>query len=223
MIRINLLPHREMLREKRKKQFTTIVMLWLVGGVAVAVLVALGIEGLISAQNERNDFIQRENRELDAQIREIAQLRQEIDSLKARQQAVESLQRDRTLPVHLMDDLVRHTPEGIYFKQLKQEDRKVTLVGISESNERISNLLRELSKETPWLERPELVIIRAVPLGKPEKDKPQRRGFEFAVNATIRAPSAEDGQPVSAPPTGAPAAAGGAAAAPAPAGPAAQR
>jgi len=199
MIRINLLPHREMRRERRKKDFVAFMLLVVVFGASVALLVALGIGQRIDAQQARNDYIKRENDKLDAQIKEIALLRQEIDSLRARQLAVENLQRDRTLPVHVMDELVKYTPDGIYFKQVKQEERKVSLVGVAQSNERVSNLLRSLSYETPWLERPELVEIKAAPAGKPDA-KDTRRVFEFAVNAMVKTPAAADAKPAASKP-----------------------
>lgn len=190
MIRINLLPHRELRRERRKKDFMAMLVATVVAGAAIAGVVALGIGSQIDAQQARNDFIKRENDKLDAQVREIAKLREEIDSLKARQLAVENLQRDRTLPVHVMDELVRQTPEGMYFRHIRQADRKVTLQGLAQSNERVSSLLRSLANETPWLERPELVEIKAIALGKPDpkdKDKEVRRVYEFSLNATIKA------------------------------------
>jgi type IV pilus assembly protein PilN len=199
MIRINLLPHREMRRERRKKDFVAFMLLVVVFGASVALLVALGIGQRIDAQQARNDYIKRENDKLDAQIKEIALLRQEIDSLRARQLAVENLQRDRTLPVHVMDELVKYTPDGIYFKQVKQEERKVSMVGVAQSNERVSNLLRSLSYETPWLERPELVEIKAAPAGKPDA-KDTRRVFEFAVNAMVKTPAAADAKPAASKP-----------------------
>lgn len=188
-IRINLLPHRELRRERRKKDFIAILVATVVAGAGIAALVALGIGSRIDAQQARNDFIKRENDKLDEQVKEIAKLREEIDSLKARQLAVENLQRDRTLPVHVMDELVRHTPDGMFFRQLRQADRKVTLTGLAQSNERVSNLLRSLAHETPWLERPELVEIKAITLGKPDpRDKDAgRRAYEFSLNATIKA------------------------------------
>jgi len=193
MIRINLLPHREMRRERRKKDFMGLLVLSLVASGGTALLVALAIGSRIDTQQARNEFIVRENAKLDAQIKEIAQLREEIQALKARQQAVENLQRDRTLPVHVMDELVKHTPDGLIFKQVRQDDRKVSMVGLAQSNERVSNLLRALAKDTPWLERPELVEIKAVQLGRPDaKDKEARRVYEFSVNAMVKTPAADD-------------------------------
>lgn len=210
MMRINLLPHREMRREHLRKDFLRVVLLTVLAGAGLVALVAAGIETRISAQRDRNAFIERENRELDGQIREIAQLRQEIESLRARQLAVENLQRERALPVHLLDDLVRHTPDGVYFRQLRQTERRIFLVGMAESNERISQVLGALAREAPHLERPELVEIKSVTLVKPQKDKVARRAFEFSVNSTLKSLGPEDSQAGAAPnrATGVPAAAG---------------
>ncbi len=195
MIRINLLPHREMRRERRKKDFVVRSVLAAAAGGALALAVAVGINGQIVAQKARNDFIDAENRKLDAQIREIAQLRQEIEALRARQEAVETLQQERTTPVHVLDELVRHTPEGIHLKQLRQAGHKVILTGLAQSNERVSGLLRSLAHDTSWLERPELVEIKAVPLGRPDpKQDPRevRRAFEFSLSAMVKAPANDE-------------------------------
>ena len=204
MIRINLLPHREMRRERRKKEYVRLSVLTAVGACAVALVVAIGINGQIENQQARNNFIKSENVKLDAQIKEIALLRQEIEALRARQEAVETLQRNRTLPVHVMDELVKHTPEGIFYKKLKQDKRVVTLTGVAQSNERVSNLLRNLAHETPWLERPELVEIKATYLGKPDA-KDARRVYEFSLNTTIKAPAADQPAQPARPVTTAPA------------------
>ncbi|HEY0879210.1 MAG TPA: PilN domain-containing protein [Zeimonas sp.] len=191
--RINLLPHREMRRERRKKDFVALGVLTAIVAGAGCVLVALAIDSRIDEQRARNDFIRAENLKLDEQIKEIASLRAEIESLRARQSAVESLQTNRTIPVHLMDELVKHVPEGLYLKAMRQDERKVTLVGYAQSNERVSDLLRNLSNHTPWLERPELVEIKAVQLGgaKSAANETGRRLFEFSLNALVRGNDAE--------------------------------
>lgn len=194
-MRINLLPHREMRRERRKKDFVRLTAIVGVAALAAAVLVALGIDQAIESQRARNDFIRAENAKLDAQIKEIASLRAEIDALRQRQDAVENLQANRTVPVHLMDELVKHTPEGIHLRTMRQDERKVTLTGYAQSNERVSELLRNLANHTPWLERPELVEIKAVRLatqgaakGKDPRSQQNeaRRVFEFSLNALVR-------------------------------------
>ena len=188
MIRINLLPHREMRRERRKKDFVGLVALVGIAAAAAAIMVGFGINQQISAQTDRNEFIKSANAKLDEQIKEIATLRREIESLKARQAAVENLQSDRTTPVHLLDELVKHTPEGIFLKQIKQEDRKLALFGYAQSNERVSELLRNLSNNTAWVERPDLVEIKAVTLGSPNQ-KDSRTVYEFSEKAGARAPA----------------------------------
>jgi len=186
VIRINLLPHREMRRERRKKDFSSQMVLAAVLAAGAALLGGVVINQQISAQQARNEFIARENAILDEQIKEIATLRAEIDGLKARAQAVENLQRDRTTPVHLFDEMVKHTPEGIYLKSAKQTEGKIQFNGYAQSNDRISELLRNLSVVTPWMERPELNEIKAVPVpGSNVADG--RRVFEFSLNAVVKA------------------------------------
>ncbi|MFA7666866.1 MAG: PilN domain-containing protein [Burkholderiaceae bacterium] len=197
-VRINLLPHREMRRERRKKEFTALLVATVLGAALAAFGIGMIIDSQISAQRARNDFIRAENARLDVQIREIATLRAEIDSLRARQQAVETLQSDRTVPVHLFDELVARLPDGAFLKSVRQDARKVSLVGLAQSNERISVLLRDLANASKWLERPELVEIRAVPLAAQQSgrtvrqaDDDGRRIYEFSVNALIRNPQSE--------------------------------
>lgn len=191
MIRINLLPHREEKRKQRKAAFFRALALSGMLGLAIVVGIGGFFAAQIADQTQRNDFIKAENAKLDVQIREIATLRQEIEALKARQQAVEDLQSDRNQPVYLLDELARQVPEGVYLKSLKQDGQRVALTGYAQSNERVSELLRHLSAESPWLERPDLVEIRAVTLGK---DRDARRVYDFSVNVGIKRPrEAESG------------------------------
>ena len=190
-IMINLLPHREMRRERRKKDFVGLLTLVAIAAAGVIFVVGIGINQQIDTQNARNEFIKTENAKLDEQIKEVSTLREEINSLKARQAAVENLQSDRTTPVHLLDELVKQTPEGIFLKQIKQEERRVTLVGYAQSNERVSEMLRNLSSQTEWVERPELIEIKAAAANTASgamKDKEGRIIFEFSMTAQIKAP-----------------------------------
>lgn len=185
MIRINLLPHREEKRKQRKQAFIGMMTLCaLVGG---ALVLAGGgyIAAQISNQNQRNTFIKSENAKLDEQIKEIAQLKQEIEGLKARQQAVEDLQSDRNQPVYLMDELVKQVPEGIYLRSFKQENQRVALNGYAQSNERVSELLRQLGNQSPWLEKPDLIEIRSATTGQ---GKDAKKVFDFTVNVGIKRP-----------------------------------
>ena len=194
MIRINLLPHREMRRERRKKDFIGLGIFCGILSAGACFLMVTFIAQMISAQNARNEFVKAENTKLEVQIKEISTLRSEIAALKARQQAVENLQSDRTLPVHLLDELVKRVPEGIFLKSIKQDDLKVTLVGVAQSNDRVSELLRQLSYNTPWLEKPELVEIKASILGDKTAKEP-KKAFEFSLTTLLKRPGKPEALP----------------------------
>lgn len=183
MIRINLLPHRAERRAQRRRDFYTLIALAF--GAAIVMVFAIGfvINGYINLQTERNTFIKTENAKLDEQIKEIASLRQDLEALKARQQAVEDLQADRNLPVHLLDELVRRVPEGVYLQSLVQDNLKVTLTGLAQSNDRVSELLRNLNTNNQWVGSPELVEIKAITVGRDAK-----RLFQFTLRLTINRP-----------------------------------
>ena len=183
MVRINLLPHRAEKRAQRRRDFYVLVALAFGAAVVIVIAVAFVINTYIGVQNDRNEFIKAENKKLDEQIKEIASLRQDLEALKARQQAVEDLQADRNLPVHLLDELVKQVPEGVYLQSLKQDNLKVGLTGFAQSNERVSELLRHLGNNSTWIGSPELVEIKAVPVGRDNK-----RLFQFTVNVTINRP-----------------------------------
>jgi type IV pilus assembly protein PilN len=195
-IRINLLPHREMRRERRKKDFVGLIVLTAIAGGVTAFAGGMAINQQIAAQQQRNDYIIAENAKLDVQIAEIKTLRAEIAALGARQKAVENLQSDRTVPVHLFDELVRLAPEGIYLRSLRQEDARVTMVGHALTNERVAELLRNLSDRSPWLERPELAEIKEISAAALPGQREIRRLFEFSLNALIKRPSVTEPKPV---------------------------
>lgn len=181
--RINLLPHRAAKRERQKKLFWAATALSLVAGLVMVGVVWTVLQGNISSQEARNEFIRNENRKLDTQIKEIATLRQEIDGLRARQRAVEDLQADRNQPVYLLDEIVKQVPEGIYLKTVKQDDRKVNVTGWAASNERVSEFLRNLQNNSRVLERPELIEIKVAGQGPPGTN---RRVFDFSLNFTMK-------------------------------------
>lgn len=189
MIKINLLPHREARRKERKTAFFTMLLMSMMVGGAIVLVVGVFIANKISEQNQRNDYIKAENTKLDAQIKEIATLKQEIEALKARQQAVEDLQSDRNQPVYLMEELVKQVPEGIYLQSFKQTGQRVAINGYAQSNERVSEFLRNLSNSSPWLERPDLIEIRSTGVGQ---GKNAKKVFDFTINVGIKRPRDKD-------------------------------
>ncbi|MBA2411581.1 MAG: PilN domain-containing protein [Burkholderiaceae bacterium] len=181
--RVNLLPHREARRERQKKVFWFMTGLSAVAGLLMIAAVWTVLQGYISNQESRNEFVRAENRKLDIQIKEIASLRAEIDGLRARQRAVEDLQADRNLPVYLIDEVAKQVPEGIYLRGIKQEDRRVNVSGWAASNERVSEFLRNLQNNSRVLERPELIEIKVAGTGPQGLN---RRVFEFSLNFSLK-------------------------------------
>ncbi|WP_034410098.1 PilN domain-containing protein [Derxia gummosa] len=187
VITINLLPHRELKRAQRRRDFYVLSGLFAGAGAAIVLLVGAIISGYVAVQQSRNEFIKQENAALDKQIAEVAQLKQEIDALRERQQAVENLQTDRNIPVYLFTELVNQVPEGIYLRSFKQEGLKVTLTGLAQSNERVSELLRNLANNSSYIEKPNLIEIKV-------SQQQSRRGsrlFDFSLDMLLKRPVVE--------------------------------
>jgi type IV pilus assembly protein PilN len=183
VILINLLPHREAARKRRKETFFVMLGASAVMGGVIAGSIYLWYAAQISNQQDKNMVLQNENKRLDAQIKDIATLQAEIAALRARQQAVEDLQADRNMPVHLLNELVKQLPDGVYVTSLKQENQVVTVTGMAQSNERVSELLRNLGSKSPWLSRPELVEITAASVALTPRD--QRRVSNFTMKVRL--------------------------------------
>jgi type IV pilus assembly protein PilN len=192
VILINLLPHREEKRKRRKQAFFVGLGLAALAGVAIGALWFALLGQLKSDQEARNAFLSAEIKKLEVQIKNIANLRAEIDALKARQKAVEDLQTDRNVPVHLLNDLVKQTPEGVYLTSVRQTGQTVSVVGIAQSNERVSEFLRNTLYNAEWLTKPELIEISAT-------TAQQRRLYNFSMRLTLKRP-----QPVTPAPAAAP-------------------
>jgi type IV pilus assembly protein PilN len=188
VILINLLPHREERRLQRKRLFFVGLGVAAAGGVLVALLWFAAVQQLTQIQQERNAFLRTEIGRLEGQIKDIASLRTEIEGLKARQRAVEDLQLNRNVPVHLLDELVRMTPEGVYLTSIKQTDGVVLVSGVAQTNERVSEFLRVAQTNSPWLDRMELVEIKAITQPLTPGAREQRRLYEFSLRVSIKLP-----------------------------------
>ena len=195
MIRINLLPHREEKRKQKKAAFIALMAFGALVGVVIVLVVGGYNASRISIQNERNLVLKNANIELDKKIVEIGTLKQEIEALKARQQAVEDLQSDRNQPVYLLDELVKETPEGVHLKSFKQEGQKVQLIGNAQSQERVAEFLRNLASNSPWLERPDLSEVKAITL---VGSKSGKKVVEFTMTVQIKRPRDKDAASASA-------------------------
>jgi type IV pilus assembly protein PilN len=189
VILINLLPHREVARKRRRDLFNVSLGASALLGGLIAGAIFLWYQAEISVQQSTNSILETEIKKLEGQIKDIAGLEIEIAALRARQQAVEDLQSDRNLPVHLLTELVNQLPDGVYITKMAQVDQLVTLNGVAQSNERVSELLRNLANNTPWFSKPELVEIVA---GTVALGKEQKRVSNFVIRVKlVRASEAE--------------------------------
>ena len=191
---INLLPHREERRKRRKVAFYAGLGVAAMFGLAIVGLWYVVVEQLVSGQQQRNAFLQGEISKLDIQIKDIASLKSEIASLKARQKAVEDLQIDRNVPVHVLNELVRQVPEGIYITSVKQDGQSLNVAGVAQTQERVAEFLRNTAYNSEWLVKPELIESRATTAVGANRE--QKRLFDFSIRLTVKRP--QDG-PASAP------------------------
>jgi type IV pilus assembly protein PilN len=187
VILINLLPHREAARKRRKDTFyATLLAAALLGGVLCGVVYGW-YTARIATQQSKNEFLQSEIKKLESEIKDVATLQAEIAALRARQQAVEDLQSDRNLPVNLLNELVVQLPDGVYVNSLKQEGGNVSLTGVAQSNERVSELLRNLANNSKWFTKPELIEIQAANVTLANKE--QKRVSNFSIKTQVLKPT----------------------------------
>jgi type IV pilus assembly protein PilN len=184
MILINLLPHREAAKLKRRESFFATLAASALLGALLAGLIFVWYQVQITEQQARNTILKTENQRLDEQIKEVAKLENEINALRSRQEAVEDLQTERNLPVHLLNEIVKQVPDGVFIKGLKQEGPAVSLTGSAQSNERVAEFLRNLSSENPYVTKPELVEIVAGTTALTPKE--QRRVSNFVVRIQLK-------------------------------------
>lgn len=164
-IRVNLLPHRELKRAARRRQFNFMLAAALIAGVAVVIFGHTVIAARQANQESRNKYLQDEIAKLETQIGKINEIKQQTQNLLARKNVVETLQSDRTEVVHLFDEMIRRLPEGLYLKSFKQAGDTITIDGYTQSSARVSTLMRNLDA-SPWLEQATLVEIKAATVNK---------------------------------------------------------
>jgi type IV pilus assembly protein PilN len=180
-VRVNLLPHREGRRARARKHFATVAGLTAVLGVLIVGMMHGFYARKIEVQSDRNGFLTREIVKLDKDIAEIKKLKDEIQALLARKQIIETLQADRAQTVHLLDQLVRQMPEGVYLKSVKQTGTRVKVVGYAQSNARVSTLMRNI-EASQWLKEPVLVEIKATNV---DKKRVSEFNLDFSLTRSV--------------------------------------
>lgn len=181
--RVNLLPHRAERRQRARKHFLTLSGMTVGLGVLIAFLIYQFYASQIEVQNDRNTFLANEIKKLDKDIADINELKNQIQALLARKTIIEQLQADRAQTVHLLEQMVRQMPEGIYLRSMRQSGPRVHIVGYAQSNARVSTLMRNI-EASPWLEQPVLVEVKASNV-----DKKRVSEFNMYLNLKQRAAS----------------------------------
>ncbi|MCD6040627.1 MAG: fimbrial protein [Burkholderiales bacterium] len=187
--RINLLPHREERRKRARTHFATVSAGTAIIGIAIAFMMYQFYDRQIVTQNDRNEFLAGEIKKLDKDIADINELKNQIQALLARKAIIETLQTDRAQTVHLLEQMVRQMPEGVYLKSMKQAGQRVHILGYAQSNARVSTLMRNI-EASPWLEQPLLVEVKAATV-----DKRRVSEFNMFVNLKRAAPPKEAAKP----------------------------
>ena len=184
MIRVNLLPHRQIKRAAKQREFG---LMGLMAAGAACAVVFLGWQFLSSQNNtqlERNSRLEKANADLDKQIADIKDLKDQINNVLERKRVVENLQTNRSQAVVILDELTRQLPEGVYLKSIKQSGNIITLEGVADTNARVATLVRNLSVSN-WMESPNLVVINAATVNNIKQN-------DFTVTVSLKVQKAEE-------------------------------
>jgi type IV pilus assembly protein PilN len=187
MIRINLLPHRQIRRAERQREFNLMLV---ASAIAAGAIIFLGntiINAKTSAQIERNARLETANAQLDKEIDEIKELKSQIQSVLERKQVVENLQSNRSQAVVVLDELSRQLPEGVYLKTIKQQGNTIELKGIADTNARVATLVRNLSV-SEWMHSPRLNEIHSLMINNIKYN-------EFIMTVELNANKSSDNNP----------------------------
>jgi type IV pilus assembly protein PilN len=183
MVRINLLPHRQVKRAEKQRQFGLMALATVV---VASTLVFMGwsvINARKEAQDDRNRRLDDAIVKLDSEIKDIKELKDQINSVLERKQIVENLQTNRSQAVVVLDEIARQLPEGIFIKSIKQQGSAIEIQGVADTNARVATLVRNLTAST-WMESPNLVEIKSITLNNLKQN-------EFTLNVSLRAPQVD--------------------------------
>jgi type IV pilus assembly protein PilN len=187
MMRINLLPHRQIKRAERQREFGLMALMAAGGACAVIFLGWQFLGAQKESQLERNGRLEKAIASLDKEIADIKDLKDQINNVLERKQIVENLQTNRSQSVVILDELTRQLPEGLYLKSIKQTGNLITLEGVADTNARVATLVRNLSVSN-WLESPNLVEIKSLSVNNIKQN-------EFTLNVSLKAQKMEEEAP----------------------------
>lgn len=183
MIRVNLLPHRQIRREARQREFGLMALFSAVTACAILFMAYTIINSKVDSQLERNQRLNNAITKLDKEIADIKDLREQISAMLERKQVVENLQTNRSQSVIVFDEISRQLPEGMYIKSIKQEGKVITLEGVADTNARVATLVRNFN-QSEWMESPILIEIKAITVGVQKQNL-------FTLKVSLKAPITE--------------------------------
>jgi len=183
MIRVNLLPHRQIRREAKQREFGLMALFTAVAACAILFVAYTIINSKVESQLERNQRLNNAITKLDKEIADIKDLREQISAMLERKQVVENLQTNRSQAVIVFDELSRQLPEGMYLKSVKQEGRVITIEGVADTNARVATLVRNFNQSN-WLESPILIEIKAITVGAQKQNL-------FTLKVSLKTPTTE--------------------------------
>ena len=184
MIRINLLPHRQIKRAERQRQFNLMLVATIVAAGAFVFMGWSFIDSRIQNQQSRNARLEKASAELDKQIEEIKDLKDQINAVLERKQIVENLQTNRSQAVVILDEISRQLPEGTYIKSIKQQGSTISLQGVADTNARVASLVSNFSA-SEWVTSPNLIEIKAITINNIKSN-------EFLMTVKLKAPQTPD-------------------------------
>ncbi len=184
MIRVNLLPHRQIRREARQREFGLMALFTAIAAGAIVFMGYTFINGQVETQLERNQRLDAAIVKLDKEIADIKDLKDQISAMLERKQVVENLQTNRSQAVVVFDELSRQLPEGMYLKSVKQQGNVITIEGVADTNARVATLVRNFNASN-WLESPILVEIKAVTTNNVKQNI-------FTLKVNLKVPKQED-------------------------------
>jgi len=183
MIRINLLPHRQIRREAKQREFGLMAVFTAIAACAILFVAYTVINSKVESQLERNQRLNNAITKLDKEIADIKDLREQISAMLERKQVVENLQANRSQAVIVFDELSRQLPEGMYLKSIKQEGKIITIEGVADTNARVATLVRNFNQSN-WMESPILIEIKAITVGAQKQNL-------FTLKVSLKTPTTE--------------------------------
>ena len=186
MAKINLLPWREELRKQKQKDFYIAMALSVVAGFIILGLIHAYIDGLKAYQEQRNQILKNEITFLDKKIVEIKDIEEKKKKLLAKIDLIQKLQESRPEIVHLFDEIPKITPDGIFLTKFTQTGPDLIFEGKSQSNARISALMRAI-ESSPWLQKPTLNVIQSPDKQPPDKESSDKTNTDQLSNFTLHA------------------------------------